>query len=107
MELQLLFVITLICSLGGIGFFIYSLLIIKRITDLFPSGSVGRKWNFIRILIFLFLGGYVVNIVFLAIGSVEIVLFMTAIVYIFGGLFVFIIIDLAFNTYKLILLESK
>jgi hypothetical protein len=106
MALDLLFFITLACSIAGITFFLYSLVIIRKIKSLFPSGTIGKKWNMIQTLIIIFLFGYVFNIIFNAIDFIEVVVVMTAIVYIFGGFFVMIIINLSYRTYRIIVLEK-
>ena len=107
MELDFNFLFSLICSIGGVTFFIISLKIISKIKSLFPGANLIKKWRVIQGLIVLFLFGYVFNIVFLALGMMEIVAIMTAIVYIFGGLFVLIVVNLRYKTYKFILLEER
>ena len=101
------FYFSLVCSIGGIIIFIYSLFIIKKIKELFPGFKVIKKWIIIQMLIILFLVGYVLNIIFIAVGLIDLIMFMTSIVYIFGAFFVAIIISLGYNTYKLVLLESS
>ncbi|MHA1490043.1 MAG: hypothetical protein ACTSRI_10350 [Promethearchaeota archaeon] len=101
------FYLNLICSIGGIIFFVYSLTIIKKIKKLFPGANIIKKWIIIQVLIVLFLVGYIINIISLALELIYLLTIMTAIVYIFGGLFVLITINLAYKTYKLILLESS
>ncbi|TXT64424.1 MAG: conserved membrane protein of unknown function [Promethearchaeota archaeon] len=101
------FYFNLICSIGGIVFFILSLNIIRKIKQLFPGANIIKKWILIQILIILFLFGYISNIIFLALDMTEIVAFMTAIVYIFGALFVFFVVNLSYKTYKLIITESE
>lgn len=99
------FYFNLVCSIGGIVFFIYSLILIGKIKRLFPGSKITKKWLLRELLIILFLAGYILNIIFLVLQLTEIITIMTALVYIFGGLFVFIIIKLVYNTYKTILLE--
>jgi len=101
------FYLNLLCSIGGIILFLYSLFIIKKIRELFPGTKLIKKWLIIQALIILFLFGYIFNILFLGLGFVELLTVMTAIVYIFGALFVLMVVNLSYNTYKLILLESK
>lgn len=100
------FYFNLVCSIGGMTFFIISLIIIRKIKNLFPGGNITKKWIIIQALILLFLVGYVLNIVFLALEMTGLVQFFTALVYIFGALFVLIIVHLSYKTYKLILMES-
>ncbi len=105
MAYDLNFYINIICSVGGIIFFIYSLILVRKIKKLFPGSKVTKKWMLRELLIFIFLLGYILNITFLILQWAEIISFMTALVYIFGGVFVLIIIKLVYNTYRTILLE--
>lgn len=97
----------MICSIGGIIFFLYSLILVKKIKELFPGTNILKKWIIIQALIVLFLIGYVFNIILILFQQTELIILMVAIVYIFGGLFVAIIIRLGYKTYKTILLESS
>jgi len=101
------FYLNLTCSLVGIVFFVYSSIIIKRIRELFPGTKIIKKWSRIQVLIILFLIGYVFNIIALFLELSELIMIMTAMVYIFGGFFVFYIINLSYKTYKLVVLDSK
>ena len=107
MAYDLIFYLNLIASLGGIFFFLYSLILIRKIKKLFPKGSVSKKWLFREFLIVIFLFGYIFNIIFHIYGLTELLEYMTALVYLFGGLFVFVIIKLVHKTYDTILKESK
>ncbi|MFX0010194.1 MAG: hypothetical protein ACFE9R_07765 [Candidatus Hermodarchaeota archaeon] len=107
MAFDLIFYVNMIASIGGIFFFIYSLVLIRKIKHLFPKGSVSKKWVFREFLIVLFLFGYIFNMVFLFYDLTELLKYMTALVYLFGGVFVFIIIQLVYKTYVTILKESK
>ncbi len=108
MALDLIFYLNLIASLGGIFFFLYSLILIRKIKKLFPKGSVSKKWLFRQLLIIVFLFGYGFNIIFHIVPELNFLLdYMTAMVYLFGGLFVFVIINLVYKTYNTILKESK
>ncbi len=100
------FYFNLVCSIGGMVFFVISLVIIRKIKNLFPGGNIIKKWIVIQVLIIIFLVGYVLNIVFLALEMTTLVAFFTAIVYIFGALFVLIIVDLSYKTYKTIIMET-
>ncbi|MFX1458025.1 MAG: hypothetical protein ACFFBT_01040 [Promethearchaeota archaeon] len=102
---EIVYIFSFICSISGAAFFVISLFIITKIKGLFPGSKINQKWIIIQLLIVLFLFGYVFNIVFLALNMPEIIAVMTAIVYIFGALFVLIVINLSFKTYKTILRE--
>ena len=101
------FYFSLVCSIGGIIFFLISLLIISKIKAMFPGANIIKKWVTIQALIILFLFGYVFNLIFLALEMMPVVAIMTAIVYIFGGLFVLLVVNLSYKTYKSIVLDKK
>ncbi len=105
MSLDFYFYLNLICSIGGIIFFVYSLSLIRKIKKLFPGSKVTKKWFLRQSLIIIFLMGYILNIVFLLFDLIDLIAIMTAFVYFFGGLFVFIIIKLVHKTYTTILAE--
>ncbi|TFF89790.1 MAG: hypothetical protein EU548_06305 [Promethearchaeota archaeon] len=107
LNLDWYFWFSLICSLSGVLFFIIALFLITKIKNLFPGSNLIKKWVIIQVLIILFLFGYVFNIIFLAMNLTEITSIMVAIVYIFGALFVLIVVNLSYNTYKLILLGKS
>jgi len=107
MSLDWISYLNLIFSIGGIIFFIYSLISVKKIKELFPGTSIIKKWVIIQTLIILFLIGYAFNIFLILLEQTELIILMVAVVYIFGGLFVALTIRLAFKTYKTILLESS
>ncbi|MBY9004284.1 MAG: hypothetical protein KGD73_09960 [Candidatus Lokiarchaeota archaeon] len=106
MSLGLSFYLNLVASIGGIFFFIYSLILIRKIKKLFPKGEVTKKWFLRELLIVIFLFGYIFNIIFNFFELTELITYMTAFVYLFGGVFVFIIIRLVQKTYVVILKES-
>ncbi|MFW9783687.1 MAG: hypothetical protein ACFFFB_15490 [Candidatus Heimdallarchaeota archaeon] len=105
MSFDWIFYLNIICSIGGIIFFIISLILIRKIKKLFPGSKVTKKWMLRELLIIIFLFGYAFNIAFLIMQLNAIIPIMTALVYFFGGIFVYIIIKLVYNTYKTILLE--
>lgn len=107
MTLDMNFYFSLFCSIGGIVFFILSLLIIIKIKELFPATKLIKKWVIIQLLIIMFLFGYVFNIIFLILELTGVTNIMVAIVYIFGGFFVLIIVNLSYKTYKEIVLGSS
>jgi protein-S-isoprenylcysteine O-methyltransferase Ste14 len=102
---EIIYIFSFICSISGAGFFVISLYLITKIKGLFPGSNINKKWIIIQMLIILFLFGYVFNIIFLALDMPDIIAIMTAIVYIFGALFVLIVINLSYKTYRTILLE--
>ncbi|MGQ4874142.1 MAG: hypothetical protein ACP6IY_08735 [Promethearchaeia archaeon] len=101
--MNLITIMNIIFSIGGIIFFLFSLIIISKIKELFPGGKIAKKWLHLQILVIIFLIGYILNIMFIVLEMNEFIMFMTGIVYVFGGLFVFYIIFLSYKTYKSII----
>jgi len=106
MSLGIEFYLNLVCSAGGIVFFIYSLILIRKIKKLFPRSKITKRWLLREALIIIFLVGYIFNILFQFYELTDFIIIMTPLVYLFGGLFVFIIIKLVHKTYTTILMES-
>ncbi|MHA1784498.1 MAG: hypothetical protein ACTSVE_04830 [Candidatus Helarchaeota archaeon] len=103
MVLDVYELISIICSIIGILIFIYGEYLVIKILELFPKAKMRRDWKIIFILIVFFIGGYVVNIISLLCEITLIITFMQAFVYIFGAIFVFIVIRLSYKTYKILI----
>lgn len=94
-----------ICSVGGVIVFLYSLTIIKKIKTLFPGSEIIKKWRILQALIYVFLLGYITNIIALFLDLDLLIIYMTSIVYLFGAIFVLLIINLTYKTYRTIIME--
>ncbi|MHA1144781.1 MAG: hypothetical protein ACTSRW_08605 [Candidatus Helarchaeota archaeon] len=103
MVLDIIGATSIICSTVGLIMFILANIIVYKILQLFPKARMRRDWLIIFILIAFFSMGYVVNIVSVALNLIMVELIMQALVYLFGAIFVFIIIQLSYKTYKIIL----
>jgi len=75
--------------------------------NLFPKAKMRREWIINIILISIFLVGYIVNIIGVITNNVPLLQVMQGFVYLFGALFVFIVIRLSYKTYKLILKSAQ
>ncbi len=100
-------ILNLICAVIGIGIFIFCILDVKSIIRMFPNAKMTKKWNLIQIFIIFFLVGYILNIAFILLNNTESLLLMQALVYLFGALFVFIIVDLSKRTFQIIIESAK
>lgn len=100
-------ILNLVFSIAGMAIFIYCIFIIRKILKLFPKAKMRREWIINIILILIFTVGYGVNIIAVVLNIQIILIIMTAFVYLFGAIFVFIVIRLSYNTYKLILASAK
>jgi len=99
MVTEWIFTFDLICSIIGIVFFTLSLFTVKKIIKLLSSPEIAKKWQILFLLILFFLIGYFVNIVMNFFFSIDVILFMVALVYFLGGFFVYLIIKQAYLTY--------
>jgi hypothetical protein len=97
----------IIFSLIGMGLFLFSLIIVRKILSLFPKAKMRKDWKLIAILIGIFTVGYIVNIIAILLSLADVLVVMTAFVYLFGAIFVLIVIQLSYRTYKLILESAE
>lgn len=103
MSLDIFQILNIICSFIGVGLFIIGEIIVMKILNLFPKAKMRKDWQVIFILILFFIGGYVVNIISVFLNIIVVLTFMQAFVYVFGAIFVFIVIRLSYRTYKILL----
>ena len=93
-------------SVIGLALFLYCLLVVRNILNLFPKAKMRRDWMIIGILIAFFSVGYAVNI-WALLANPAILVYMQSFVYLFGAVFVFVVIQLSLRTYKLILKSAE
>ena len=96
-----------IFSVLGLILFLYCLLVVSKILQLFPQAKMRKDWMIIGILIGFFAIGYAVNIWALLTENLLVQSFMQSFVYLFGAIFVVVVIQLSYRTYKLILKSAK
>ena len=96
-----------IFSVLGLILFLYCLLVVRKILQLFPQAKMRKDWMIIGILIGFFAIGYAVNIWALLTENLLVQSFMQSFVYLFGAIFVLVVIQLSYRTYKLILKSAK
>ena len=98
---------SIMASLIGIGIFIFSALIINRILQLLPQAKVKKNWQILYGLLIIFMAGYVVNIYAVMTVNTLVLSIMQSVVYVFGAIFVFIVVNLSYRTYKLIIESAE
>ena len=94
-------------SVAGLILFLYCLLVVRKILQLFPQAKMRKDWMIIGVLIAFFAIGYAVNIWALFTENLLVQSFMQSFVYLFGAIFVVVVIQLSYRTYKLILKSAK
>ncbi len=84
----------------GILFLVLSLTPIKQLIEEFPAGKLKEKWHLLRLLVFLFIGGYLLfGILLLRFRpSLEFLSLVPVTILFLGGIFVFFVGQLAFKT---------
>ena len=98
----------LTASFIGILIFAYSGIKIRDIMNLLPKESKTRTYWFYAItLIVLFILGYLFSIVAILTGYQDFLNSITPIIYLFGALFVFIMVTVSLRTYKAILESAE
>ena len=95
------------CAVVGAIIFVACIVIVRQIIALFPGAKMTGKWRTIQVLIGFFLMGYVMNILAVVLAWTEVLLLMQAFVYVFGAVFVFMVVSLAKQTYTLILEAAR
>ena len=95
-------------SLFGVIVFIYSGYKIYEIMNLLPVKSKTRTyWLYAIILIILFGLGYVFSIIVILTNNKDLLDSITPIIYLFGAIFVFIMVTVSLRTYKAILESAE
>jgi hypothetical protein len=89
-------------SIGGAILFIIAFIFEKRIITLLNKIKKGSKWFVALILTGVFFFGYIANIYAVLTGNIVLQSIFTAIVYLFGGIFVVLVVTTAHSTYKAI-----
>ena len=103
MSISIPLIINVAFSIAGIIIFIICEIIIIKILNLFPKAKMRLDWKVNFILILFFICGYLVNIIALLLNITVILMFMQAFVYIFGAIFVLVVINLSYRTYKILI----
>ncbi|RLA72756.1 MAG: hypothetical protein DRG30_07060 [Epsilonproteobacteria bacterium] len=98
-------ILTIVFCVVGIIAFMFSIYSIIKIRNMFPQGAkIKNYWNIALYLVALFTLGYVVAIIGVSVIKLQLMKeIMTPIVYLFGSLFVLLIVRLSYQTYKMVL----
>lgn len=98
----------ILSSIVGLLIFIYSAMKVLNIMSLLPKESKTRSyWLYAILLIVLFGLGYLFSIVAVLTGQQNLLLSIIPVIYIFGAIFVLIVVMVSLRTYKAILESSE
>lgn len=110
-EEDLLYILSFVFEIGsvvGIVVLALSLLLIERIKKLFPGGKVVRKYLIMQVMVLVIVVLHILGLILIFYTQTAEIVYIT-----YGGInlavsiFVFILINLMYKTYKLILIDSK
>ena len=104
---ELLVVISMICVGGGLSLFAASLYYIQQINQLIARAKIKKSWEFVRVLVLFFCFGYVVSLFAILLNATDLLTLMATFVYLFGALFVLIVMRLSHRTYALIISSAE
>ncbi|MBU7012474.1 MAG: hypothetical protein HXS46_17475 [Theionarchaea archaeon] len=94
--------------ISGIAIVVMAINVIKafQLKKAIVGGEVGEKWNYSLYLILFFFAGYIVSPLFLRI-SPELKNIMVSLIFLFGAIFVYIMITLTFLVITLLQVRKK
>ena len=97
-------IFTIITSLLGIFLFFISLFFCWKILELFQKeAKIKRYWLLASALLIIFIYCYLTAIVSVIMENTDIQALIVPIVYLFGGIFVFVMITVCYKTYSTII----
>lgn len=104
---ELIVILSMICVGGGLVLFAASLIDIQKINRMIARARIKKSWEIIRALVIFFCFGYVVSLTAILLDVTDLLTLMTAFVYLFGALFVLIVMRVSHRTYALIISSAE
>lgn len=72
----------------------------QKIFNILPNSELKGNWKKLRLLMFLFLVGYLAVAVVVILGQTELLAFLSGIIFFMGSLFVFLVVRTGLNSFK-------
>jgi hypothetical protein len=88
--------LTFVISIAAIAVMLYCLYLIVSLKKDVPGGIVGKKWNFLMILVVLFTGGYMASPFFNMLPE-NILRLIVGLIFFFGAIYVVITVKLIYR----------
>jgi hypothetical protein len=88
--------LTFVISIAAIAVMLYCLYLIVSLKKDVPGGIVGKKWNFLTILVVLFTGGYMASPFFNMLPE-NILRLIVGLIFFFGAIYVVITVKLIYR----------
>lgn len=89
---------TILILLGAIIMFL-SAWYTKKIFNILPNNKLKRNWKKLRVLMFVFLVGYLVVALAVILGNSELLSFLSGVIFFMGSLFVFIVVRTGLDSF--------
>lgn len=103
-------VLTFIFEIGsvlGLVFLSFSLYIAQKIKNLFPGGNIVKKWQIMQVLIIVFMVIQVIGLINIFFPDQRVTYIISGTLNLGTGIFIVLLFNLNFKTYKLILHKSQ
>jgi len=72
----------------------------KKIFNILPNNNLKANWKKLRVLMLLFLAGYLVVATVVILGKTELLAFLSGVIFFMGSLFVFIVVRTGLDSFK-------
>ncbi|MFX1274189.1 MAG: hypothetical protein ACFFBP_00535 [Promethearchaeota archaeon] len=105
-----IYVLTYIFEIGsvvGLIFLSFSLYLAQKIKQLFPGGNIVKKWQIMQLLIGVFMVIQVIGLLNIFFPDQNVTYIISGILNLGTGIFIVILFNLSFKTYKLILHKTQ
>jgi len=107
---EFIYALTFIFEVGSVLSLIFlsiSLYIAEKIKKLFPGGNIVKKWQIMQILIVIFISIQVVGLINIFLENQDLTYIISGILNLSTGIFIVILFNLNYKTFKLILHKSQ
>lgn len=95
-------ILSIVCSIGGAIMFIIAILIERKIIKLLNKIKNPKSWKLEMFFTGFFFLGYILNIVSIFLEWEEVQLIFNGLVFLFGAIFLLLVVYLSFKTYSVI-----
>ena len=95
-------ILSILCSIGGAVLFVYALMLEQQIIAKLKKIKQPHSWQMAMGLTAFFLVGYIVNIVAVVAELHELQMVFGALIFLFGGIFLSLVISISLKTYTAI-----
>ena len=110
-EVDILYILSFVFETGSVlGIIVLglSLILLEKIKKMFPGGKVVRKYLLMQVMVIIIITLHVVGLILIFYTDTPLIVYITyGTINVAVSVFVFILINLMYKTYKLILSQTK